>query len=357
MATIKEFTAAQAATWCGGTLEGDATQVHSGIDFLDLAGPTQLTFASKDIYALHVAESAAAGVLCQRGLKLAKRPDQLVIWVENADLAVVAILEQIAPALPLPALGVHTSAVIESDVQLGADVRIGAHVVVQAGAVLGDRVVLMPGCFIGAESHIGADTVLWPHVTVRERCTVGQRCILHPGVVIGADGFGYRFHKGRHVKVPHVGTVEIGDDCELGANTCVDRGKFAKTVIGSGSKMDNMVQVGHNVRLGQHAILVSHACIGGSTQVGDYLLMGGGAVLTDHIKVGKGVQVAGMAGVTEDFADGQRICGIPARPMRAYLHSYKYYLQLPETVKLVRDLTQQLADMQTRLAQLENRQP
>jgi len=345
------FTASQVAQWCAARLDGP-DQEFSSLDALDLAVPGQLTFAGVASYAKGIAESKASGAIVTEGLPVQRRPDQSILWAPNADLAVAQVLERIAPPLPVPDLGVHPTAVVDPTATLGRDVRIGPHVVVQAGAAIGDRCVLMAGVFIGAQTALGPDCFLWPNVTVRERCRLGQRVILHPGVVIGADGFGYRFSRdgdgpGRHVKIPQIGTVEIGDDCELGANTTVDRGKFAATRLGKGSKLDNLVQIGHNVNLGRHSILVAHTAIGGSTQTGDYLVMGGASVVSDHLTLGTGVQIAAMSGVAQDAPDGVKLAGTPAVTAREAFADLKARHHLPRLIDTVRDLQQRIAKLES----------
>lgn len=340
------LTTSQVAQWCGGEVDGPE-QTFTDLEAMDLASAETLTFAGKPIYAKRIKDCPAGGAIVTRALPVEKRPEQTIIWVPNADLAVAQVLEQIAPPLPLPPLGIDPTAQIDPTAKLGQEVRIGPHVVVQAGAVIGERTVLMAQVFIGADSVLGEACVIWPQVCIRERCKLGNRVILHPGVVIGADGFGYRFAGGKHVKIPQIGTVEIGDDCEVGANTTIDRGKFSATVVGKGSKLDNLVQIGHNVRLGRHSIIVSHSAIGGSTQTGDYLVMGGGSAITDHVKVGTAVQLAAMSAITEDVPDGQRMGGLPAVPVREAIADLKNRRQLPKLLEQVRLLEQRINTLES----------
>jgi len=339
------FKASDVAGWCQGRLDGP-DQEFAGLEAMELAGPDQLTFAGKAIFARQFGASRAAGCLCTDGLSVERRPEQTVIWVANADLATIKVLQQLAPPPPVPELGVHPTAVVDPTATLGAAVRIGPHVVVQGGAVIGDRTVLMAGTFIGAAACLGPDCFLWPHVTVRDRCTVGARVILHPGVVIGADGFGYQFVRDHHEKIPHIGTVIIGDDCELGANTTVDRGKFSATTIGAGTKLDNLVQIGHNVRLGKHCVLVSHTAIGGSSRTGDYLVMGGASVISDHVVLGHRVQIAGMAAVVSNFPDGSGLVGQPARPGREFFSEMRAAHQVPRLIQSVRELEERISQIE-----------
>ena len=340
------FTASQAAQWCSGQLDGP-DHTFCGLEALDQAQAGELTFAGTAPYARKLGQSAASGAIVTRALPVERRPEQTVIWVPNADLAVAQILEQIAPPLPLPPVGIHPSAIIDPTAQLGDGVRIGPYVVVQAGAQIGAGSTLMAQVFVGAQSILGDHCFLWPNACVRERCKLGHRVILHPGVVIGADGFGYRFAGGKHIKIPQIGTVEIGDDCELGANTTVDRGKFSATVIGAGCKLDNQVQIGHNVRLGRHSVLVAHTAIGGSTRTGDYLVMGGMSGIADHVQVGTAVQLAAMSALAAATPDGAKMAGIPAVPVREALADIRNRRQLPQALETLRLLEQRIATLES----------
>ncbi len=337
--------ASDVAAWCQGRVDGP-DQEFNGLEAMDLAGPDQLTIAAKAIYARHLEQSKAAGAICTEGLPVQRRPEQTIIWVANADVATLQVLHKLVPPPPVPEIGVHPTAVVDATAKLGEGVRIGPHVVVQAGASIGERTVLMAGIFIGAQSAVGPDCLIWPNVTIRENCTVGARVILHSGCVIGADGFGFQFAKDHFEKIPHIGTVVIGNDCELGANTTIDRAKFSKTTVGAGTKLDNLVQIGHNVTLGRHNILVAHTAVGGSSRTGDFMVMGGAAVIADHVVVGNRVQIAGMAAVTSDLPDGSGVVGQPARSGREFFSEMRAVHQLPKLLQTVRDLEQRIAQLE-----------
>jgi UDP-3-O-[3-hydroxymyristoyl] glucosamine N-acyltransferase len=339
------FLASEIASWCQGRVDGPDRQ-FIGLEAMDIAGPDHLTMAAKPAFARKLAQSKAAGAICTEGLDVQRRPDQIVIWVRNADTAVLAALHKLAAPAPIPEIGVHPTAVVDPAASLGQKVRIGPHVVIQAGASIGDNTVLMAGVFIGANTRIGPDGLIWPNVTIRENCTIGARAILHPGCVIGADGFGFQFAGDHFEKIPHIGTVVIGDDCEVGANTCIDRAKFSTTTIGSGTKLDNLVQIGHNVSIGKHNVLAGHAAVGGSARTGSYMVMGGGAVISDHVVVGHRVQIAGMAAVGSDLPDGAGVSGIPARPGKEFFSEYRAVHSLPRLIQTVRELEQRIAQLE-----------
>ncbi len=225
---------------------------------------------------------------------------------------------------------------------LGEGVTVGPYCIVREGVTVGDRSVLHAHVTLMDRARVGADCVLWPGVTVRERCVMGDRCVLEPGVVLGADGFGYRPDLGgpvpRIVKVPHLGHVELGDDVELGANTCVDRAKFAATTIGSGSKLDNLVQIGHNCRLGRMVMISGSVAVGGTVTIGDGTVIGGATIFKDHVKVGKKCQIAGGSAVVDDVPDGETWGGYPAKPLKQYLRETMAAGKMPELIKRVRKL-------------------
>jgi UDP-3-O-[3-hydroxymyristoyl] glucosamine N-acyltransferase len=201
--------------------------------------------------------------------------------------------------------------------------------VVEAGARVGPRSVLMAHCVVGAQGAVGADTRLYPRVVVREECVVGDRCILHPGVVLGADGFGFAFDAGRYHKVPQVGTVVVGDDVEIGANTTIDRATTDATRIGDGTKIDNLVQIGHNVQVGRHCIIVAQVGISGSTRLEDHVVIGGQAGLVGHITVGAGAQIGAQAGVSKSVPAKAVWWGTPAQPLSLFKRLHAMLKRLP----------------------------
>ena len=341
------FSAIQAAEWCGGKIEDVPGQLFDSMESLELAQANQMTFIGTAAYGRKFDQCQAGGAVCREGLAVPRRVDQTLIMVPDADLAVAEILGKLAPAAPFPPVGVHATAIIADTVTLGTDVRIGPYCVVQAGASIGDHTVLMAQSFVGREARIGQECVIWPQVVVRDGCRIGNRVILHSGCVIGADGFGYRFAESRHMKIPQIGGVIIEDDCELGANTTVDRGKFSNTIIGQGSKLDNLVQVGHNVRLGKHTILVAHVAVGGSVQAGDYLVVGGGSVVADHLRIGDGAQVAGFSAATSDMAAGDRVVGAPARAGKQYFSELRALHKLPALVRKIQQLEQRITELES----------
>lgn len=247
--------------------------------------------------------------------------DRAMIVVPDADLALIEALRLLAPPAPSRAPGVHASSVVDPSAQIDAGAHVGPHCVVEARAVIGPGAVLLAGCFVGVEARIGAGTTLHPGVRVLERCVVGRACILHTGVVLGADGFGYRPRPdGRGlIKVPHIGNVVIGDDVEIGANTCVDRAKFDSTTIGDGTKIDNLVQIAHNCTIGRCCILCGQVGLAGSVTLGDGVVLGAKSGVTDNLSVGAGAQIGAGSGVINDVPAKETWLGTPARPAKETL--------------------------------------
>lgn len=311
-----------------------------GLEALERAGADQLTFIGDARHARRWGESGAGAALVTRGLEPEPTDQRPLIFVDSADLAMARILELFAPDQPQPAPGVHESAVVDPAAELGEAVCIGPGCYVGPGAVIGDRCVLHAHVVVHAEARLGAGCTLWSGTVVRERCVLGRGCICHPNVVIGADGFGYRpaADGSGPVKIPHIGTVELGDEVELGAGTCVDRGKFAATVIGSMSKIDNLVQIGHNCDIGRAVLIAGHTGIAGSVSIGDGAVLGGMVAVRDHVTIGARAQLAGASQLMHDVPAGEAWAGIPAQPVREAAEQAALVRKLPELVRQLKKM-------------------
>ena len=329
----------------GAQVEGDAHAAITGAGAIDSAGPGDVTFAVDERRAKLLDGCKASAVILGPGAQTP--PSLTVLRVADPEAAFARVLALLAPPDDLPPPGVHPSAVVQPTARLGKDVAVGPCVVVGAGACLGDGVVLCPNVTVGAEAMVGDSTVLMPGVVVYARCRIGRRCRIHANAVIGADGFGYYTRQGAHHKVPHIGTVEIGDDVEIGACSCVDRAKFDVTRVGAGSKIDNLVQIAHNVQIGRCAVLAGQAGVAGSAKLGDHVVLGGHVGVRDNVTIGDAVQVTGYSAVARDVEAGQVVSGIPAIPVRTHIRAAQVFERLP-------DLATQLRQLQARVDALED---
>lgn len=339
-------TATDLATLVGGDLEGSGEVAISGVEALLEAAAGDLTFIGDAKHARQWTDASASVALVTRGLELGTwdHETRAIVRVDDADQAMIVVLEALEAATrelaDRPEPGIHPSAVIDETASIGEGVAIGPGVVVGRRATIGRNVVLDAGVRLYADTTVGDDCHLHAHVVIRERCRLSSGCILHAGVVIGSDGFGYRPDPaGTGLrKIPHLGHVEVGTDVEIGANTCIDRGKFGATLVGDGSKIDNLCQIGHNCRIGRFVVISGLTGIAGSTSIGDGTLIGGGCGLADHLKIGAGCQIGARSGIMNDIPDGETWAGFPAKEIRQALKEQAVIRRLPEWSRKLRDL-------------------
>ncbi len=324
----------------GGRLAGDGTIAIHDARTMSEAAPGHITFVENDKAARQLPRCQASALLARPDLPLNGKP---IIQVADPLTAFLTIFRHFhgSPDAPPPA-GIDAKACIHPTATVGADAAIQSFVTIGEGTVIGDRCRLYPGVVIGRNCRIGDDVMLYPHVVIYDGCTLGHRVIIHANAVIGADGFGYRFQAGRHIKVPQLGTVEIGDDVEIGACTTIDRGTFQATRIGAGTKIDNLVQIGHNCTLGRHNMIVSQVGIAGSCSTGEYVVLAGQAGIADHVHIGDRGVVGGQSGVHQDVPAGIRVFGSPARPEREAKRSNLSIDSLPQIRRDVRRIKQHL---------------
>jgi len=327
-----------------GTLEGDENVEITGIAGLDETNPGDITFMTNPKYAAILEKSPAAAVVV--GRKWDGASPCPVVRVDNPDKAMALCARLLGPTTPKPEPGIHPTAVVAESAQIAASASIGPHCVVEAGALIGDRTTLAAGCYVGHDTTIGADCVLDLHVVVRERVKIGNRAAIHDGAVIGSDGFGNYRDGGRWHKIPQIGTVKIGDDVEIGANTTIDRARFGTTEIASGVKIDNLVQIGHNVRIGENSAMAAHVGISGSTVIGANVMIGGQAGLAGHVTVGGGAIIGGGAGITKDVAPASFMFGYPALPHRKFVEKQRNVSRIPKLKERIDDLERRLAELQ-----------
>ena len=320
-----------------GTVEGDPALAVSGVEQIECAAAGQMTFIGGPAYVSLWSTSKASAALVGRDLAVEPGAGRALVRVKDADLAMARVLELFEPPAPFQAAGVHPHATVDATAEIGEGATIGPGCYVGAGARIGAGSRLHANVTVLDATRIGTRCVLWPGVVVRERCTIGNGVILHPQVSIGADGFGYRpSADGRGlVKIPHIGTVVLGDGVEIGANSCVDRGKFSATSIGAGTKIDNLVQIGHNCRIGRCCVIAACTGVAGSVTMGDGVMVGGCVAIRDHLTIGSGARIGGGSGVMADVAPGQTVAGAPATESRQALRQWAALRKLPD---LLRDL-------------------
>ena len=330
--TLAEVTAITQPT----ATRGATSEAIRGIASLASAEKGDITFLGNAKYKGAVAASRASAVLVPADYLGDPGPGQVLIVVENPSVALARLCSRIEQALwPKPKAGIHPTAVIAPGATVAASATVGPLCIIEDGAAVGERSHLQAAVFIGRGSSVGEDSWLMPGSVVQAECSLGKRVRLHPGVVIGSDGFGYELVKGRHEKVPQVGTASIGDDVEIGANSTVDRARFGSTNIGEGTKIDNLVQVGHNVVIGRHCMICAQVGIAGSVTLGDYVVVGGQAGLAGHLTVGTGAMVAAKSGVKDDIPPKTSVWGSPCLPLLLEQKIIILRSRLPELFKRV----------------------
>jgi UDP-3-O-[3-hydroxymyristoyl] glucosamine N-acyltransferase len=341
--SVTALTAASIADLVGGKLVGDGDVVVEAIAPLDRAGARDLSFFAKERYASQFAESRVGVVLIAPELATAEGPATTRIIVERPHEALLRVMPRLyreSAATP----GIHPTARIGRGAQLGTGVSIGAGAVLGAGCSIGDSTILSANVVIGDGVEIGAKCKLFPNVVVYSGSRLGDRVAIHGGAVIGSDGFGYVYRDNAHQKIPHVGRCIIENDVEVGANTTIDRGSISDTVIGAGTKIDNLVQIAHNVRIGRLCLIVAQAGIAGSTVLEDGVVIGGQVGLAGHITIGKGARVAAQGGAFGDIPAGETWSGYPARPHKEALRAQAALFKLS---KIMRPLERLLGDKNT----------
>lgn len=330
MTTLK--TAGELAAHLGAELVGFAGAAISGVESLDRARNGQLTFIRSPKFAAQFAESHASVALVSRGVVVPNFDvtSRALIIVDDADRAMLAVL-RLLDVRAAPQAGVHPSAVVASDATIDPMAFVGPHASIGAGCVIGAGAAIHAGVRLGAQVRVGAGTTIWPNVCIMDRCVVGRNCIIHSNCVIGADGFGYLPGPRGLEKIPHIGHVEIGDEVEIGAGSCIDRGKFGATIIGNGTKIDNLVQIAHNCRIGNHVVICGCSGIAGSVNIGDGSIIGGKVGISDGITLGKGCRIAAHSGVMHDVPEGETFAGIPSVRQRDWARAHIALKRLAES--------------------------
>jgi UDP-3-O-[3-hydroxymyristoyl] glucosamine N-acyltransferase len=329
-------TLAEIAELVGGNVVGDPDVIIKGTSGIKEAQNGDITFIANSKYFSLLKETKASAVVVS--------PDLIfeginAIQTANPSLAFAKIASSFVENAYPSFKGVHKTAVIDDSVALGKDVNIGPYVVIEGGVVVGDRTTIQSHCFIGHNSRLGEGCLIYPNVTIRERTVIGNRVFVHSGTVIGSDGFGYVNVKGVQEKIPQIGIVEIEDDVEIGANVTIDRARFDKTLIGQGTKIDNLVQIAHNVQIGKHCIIISQVGISGSTVLEDNVILAGQAGIAGHLTIGAHSVVASKSGVSNSIPPHTTVWGNPAKPhmqskrINACVQRLPYYIKTLNAMK------------------------
>lgn len=350
---MAEMTLAELAALVGGELEGPGHAVIRGVAPLETAGPDELSFVANPRYLSYLQGTRAAAVLVPPPLRTAVPDGTARVVVPDPHVALHHVLPVFHPEEPRP-VGVDPTAAVDPTAVLGEEVSVGAYAVVEAGARVGARSVVGPHAVIGRGCTIGEECVVHAHATLYPGVVLGRRCTVHSGARLGKEGFGFVWLDGAHRRLRHVGRCVLEDDVEVGCNTTIDRGSVADTVVGAGTKIDNLVHLGHNVRVGRHSMIIAQVGVSGSTTVGEGVVLAGQAGVGGHLTIGDGARIGGQAGVTADVPPGETYSGYPARPHREALRAQGALFRLPELVRRVRELERQLAEATGRP---ENREP
>jgi len=336
------LTVSQIADQLHGEVLGDGSVELTGFASADSAKPGDLTFAEKPAYFAAAEESQASAILVTREVASSKK---VLIRVANPRAAVARLLPLFFPPDQY-APGIHPSASIAPTAQIDPTASVGPNCVIGARVQVGARSVLLGGNHIGRDCQIGDDVCLFPNVVIYPKCQIGHRVSIHAGTVIGSDGYGYVFDEGRHRKMLQVGNIIIHDDVEIGANAAIDRGALGATVIGQGTKIDNLVHVAHNVRIGRHCLVMGQVGFAGSTQLGDYCVIASQSGIAGHLKLGHQATVGAKSGVMRDIPDKGTVLGIPAAPDKQAKRQMIAIQQLPEMIRRMRELEKKVADLE-----------
>lgn len=338
------MTIADIARLIEGSLVGNGQSEITGCAGLKEAKEGDLSFLANPKYEPLARESKASAIIVPRQMSL---PGKVVIQVDHPSLGFSKVINHFlkdAPALITP--GIHSTAVVSKDAKIGKNVAIGPYVIVEPKASIGDGSKLYAHCYVGHETKIGINCLIYPHVTLREKVSVGDNVIIHSGTVIGSDGYGYVTVDGKHMKIPQIGTVIIENDVEIGANVAIDRARFDRTLIGEGTKIDNLVHIAHNVVIGKHCLIVAQVGISGSTQIGNHVILAGQVGVVGHLTIGDGAVVAAQSGVSKSIKAGMQVFGSPAQPLREAFKNNAHIQRLDHYVQLITDLKKRIEELE-----------
>lgn len=320
---MKTYTIQEINQVIKGEIVGNTTTIITAPEQLESAKDTEISFIGNKKYEKFWSDSKACVAVVNQDISIEPGENRAFIKVSNADLAMSQVLEMFAPPMPVFSVAMHPTAVVDVSAKIGAGSKIGAGAYIGPNVIIGENVLIYPNVTILDECTIGNQTTIWSGTVIRERCHIGSHCIIHPNATIGADGFGFRPDPERGlVKIPQIGNVIIGNGVEIGANSCVDRGKFSSTILGDGCKIDNLVQIGHNSKLGKFCIMAGNSGLAGSVTLGNGVIIGGSASIKDHTVIGDGAIVGAGSGVTGDIPAGKTMLGYPAVEARDALKQW-----------------------------------
>ena len=341
------ITVTELAELYGARIEGgDANRmIHSAAD-ISSAEPGQVTQLTNSKYAMHLKQSAASACFIAEGFVAQDVPETLALLVcKDPELAFIETIKRLHPKRAYTP-EITPQAVLADDVTLGEAVYIGPYAVIGERTRIGDHSAILAGVYLGSNVRIGRHCRIHPYAVIYDDVEIGDHVTIHSGAIIGADGFGYKFRNGAHIKVPQIGNVRIEDHVEIGANTCIDRGALGSTVIGIGSKIDNLVQIGHNNKIGRHVIMCGQTGVSGSCTIDDYVILAGSAGIADHVTIGKGAVVLARAGVAGDIPPGAQYFGSPAKDKKTAYKEQLALQKLPEMIKRVKLLEEKLQELE-----------
>ncbi len=334
----------------GGKVIGDPNIKIKGISGIKEAQEGDITFVANPKYLPLIYQTKASAIIVSGEIKESPKP---VIKCENPSLAFAKVVSLIAPPVKRPE-GISELTFIDKEAEISEDVDIGPFTIIEAGAKIGRGTVIYGNCYIGHETEIGEDCLIYANVSIRERIRIGDRVIIHSGAVIGSDGFGFATVRGVQHKIPQIGTVVIEDDVEIGANVTIDRARFDKTIIGKGTKIDNLVQIAHNVIIGENCIIVAQSGISGSTILEDNVIVAGQAGIVGHIKIGKNSIIMAKSGVSKSVPPNTKVFGYPAKEANHAKRVNACVQKLPEVVKEIRELRERVRELEEKMKEFQN---
>lgn len=339
-----EFTARQIADLLGGHVEGDPESRVSALSKIEEGKPGSLSFLANTAYTPHIYTTEASIVIIGKDLKLEKAVRPTLIRVDDAYASFAQLLEMY-DTIRKNKSGIDPQVYIHPEAQIGQDVYIGAFAYIGKDAVLGDRAKVYPGCYVGENTRIGNDTTLFAGVKVYSDCIIGQDVRIHAGAIIGSDGFGFAPADGGYKKVAQIGNVIIEDHVEIGAGTTIDRATLGSTIIRKGVKLDNLIQIAHNVEIGEHTVIAAQTGVAGSTRIGKNCMIGGQVGIVGHIQIADGTRIAAQSGIGSSTSENEILQGSPAFPIGEFKRSYIHFRKLPGLEQEVRALKQKLKEL------------